>query len=220
MPTYKILSRYDSDKILYEAEAKNFGEFVEKAVSDGADLGGADLGGAYLGGAYLRGANLGGANLGGAYLGGAYLRDAYLGGAYLRDAKGLNKYLTTPLYTLLDQPGQIRAYKLVNANGEGPYNGGIKYEQEKEYEILDSDTDDNVQCGPGINIATLDWVCKEWQKGYKILIVEHEAKDIAAIPIGSDGKYRVFRCKVVGEKNLRELGLIKDDENKSDPPTE
>jgi hypothetical protein len=50
---------------------------------------------------------------------------------------------------------------------------------------------------------------KAWEKGYHILIVEFTAKDIAAIPIATDGKFRVHRCKVVGEKDLIEIGLIK-----------
>jgi hypothetical protein len=29
------------------------------------------------------------------------------------------------------------------------------------------------------------------------------------VPIGSDGKFRVWECKRVGEKDLVELGLVK-----------
>jgi hypothetical protein len=36
--------------------------------------------------------------------------------------------------------------------------------------------------------------------------VEFAVEDIAAIPIASDGKIRLHRCKVVGEKNLAEMG--------------
>jgi hypothetical protein len=43
----------------------------------------------------------------------------------------------------------------------------------------------------------------------RILVVEHTAKDIACIPLGTDGKYRVSKCKVVAEKDLKELGLVK-----------
>ena len=116
---------------------------------------------------------------------------ANLSGANLSRAKAINKYLTTPLYGLLDQPGKIRAYKLITDIGEGPYNGGIKYELGKQYEILDANTDESKQCAAGINVATLDWCLKEWQPGYRILIVEFAAADIACIPIGSDGKFRL-----------------------------
>lgn len=50
---------------------------------------------------------------------------------------------------------------------------------------------------------------REWKTGYKILIAEFTAKDIAAIPTATDGKFRVFRCKIVGEKDLKALGLEK-----------
>jgi len=71
MPTIKILSRYDSTRVLYECEVTDeqqasgsaMRHALEKATAAGADLGGANL----------YGANLGGANLGGAYLGGKKL---------------------------------------------------------------------------------------------------------------------------------------------------
>jgi len=207
-------------KVLFKVETESLKLAVELAVKHGANLGGADLRGAdlrgaYLGGAYLRGANLRGANLGGAYLrgadlwganlGGANLRGADLGGADLRGAKGITPERVTPLLMLLDQPGLIRAYKLVTKDGIGPFNGGITYEVGKSYKVKDADTDDKEQCGSGINVATLDWCLKEWTEGYRVLIVEFTAKDIAAIPIATDGKFRLHRCKVVGEKNIKKL---------------
>lgn len=48
---------------------------------------------------------------------------------------------------------------------------------------------------------------KEWRTGYRILVVEFTAADIAAIPVASDGKFRVHRCTVVAEKSLEEVGL-------------
>ena len=59
----------------------------------------------------------------------------------------------------------------------------------------------------GIHLATLDWCLKDWKPGYRILVAEFAAADIAAIPIGSDGKFRVRRCTIVGEKALAECGL-------------
>jgi hypothetical protein len=178
----------------------------------GANLCGANLYDANLYGANLRGANLCGANLYDANLRGANLYDANLYGANLRGANlcgavNLNKYLTTPMYILKDQVGKIRAYKLVKENGEGPMNGGIKYEIGKIYNVDDANTDENENCSTGIHLAGLDWVMKEWKQGYKILIAEFTAEDIAAIPIGSDGKFRVFKCKIIKEKDLKELGL-------------
>ena len=174
----------------------------------GANLGDADLGYADLRGADLRGANLRGANLGDADLRGADLRGANLGDADLGDAKGINPHFCTPLLMLLDQPGLIRAYKLIDSGGEGPYNGGICYEQGQSYSVESANTDPGAQCAAGIHLATLDWCMKHWREGFRILVVEFTAKDIAAIPTATNGKFRVHRCRVVAEKDLVEIGLV------------
>jgi len=143
-----------------------------------------------------------------AYLRGADLQGAYLQGAYLQGAIGIAAYRCTPLLMLLDQPGPIRAYKLVNEKREGPFNGGIVYEIGQTYEIADANTDVAEQCGAGINLATLDWCMREWRGGYRILVAEFTAADIAAIPTATDGKFRVRKATIVGEKNLTEIGLV------------
>ncbi|MDE1828671.1 MAG: hypothetical protein KGH65_05930, partial [Candidatus Micrarchaeota archaeon] len=78
----------------------------------------------------------------------------------------------------------------------------------KSYEVADASTDENRQCANGINLATLPWCMHNWEPGYRILIAEFTAEDIAAIPLGNDGKFRVFRCKIVGEKDLVEICLV------------
>lgn len=130
---------------------------------------------------------------------------ACIGSADLSSAKGVNKNLCTPLIILNDQPGKIRAYKLVTDKYVGPYNGGIEYKIGESYSVEDSNTDDTIDCGAGINLATLDWCMRNWNAGYHILIAEFVAKDIACIPIATDGKFRVHRCKIVGEKDLNEI---------------
>ena len=193
----------------------------------GADLSGADLSRAYLmranlsraylsgadlSRAYLSRANLSGADLSGADLSGADLSGADLSGANLSRAVGLNKHLVTPLLMLRDQPGAIRAYKLVTADGLSPIapdNGHAALTYSIGAEIVASaNTDENKQCGAGVNLATLDWCLREWRSGYRVLIAEHTAEDIAAIPTGSDGKYRVHRCRIVGEVDLAEIGWV------------
>ena len=145
----------------------------------------------------------------------ADLSSADLRSADLRSAKGLNKNLITPLRILLDQPGPIWAYKLVNAAGQGPFNGGINYIDPKveTFSVANANKDENEQCGAGINLATLDWVMKEWKPGYRILIMEffaHEPKGNLIVPTGTDGKFRVKECRRVGEKSLTEIGLVKE----------
>ena len=183
---FEIKNRWNGS-VLFSLETDSLKLTVEAAVKFGANLSGASLNGASLTGANLFGANLTGASLSG--------------------AKGINKYLTTPLYSLLDQTGEIIAHKLVNADGLAPFNGGITYEIGKEYEEPTANTDENEQRARGLNVATLDWCIKNWSQGQRIMLVSHTASDIAAIPIGSDGKYRVKRLKVVGEKKLADCGI-------------
>ena len=135
----------------------------------------------------------------------ANLSGANLSRADLSGADGVIPARVTPLLMLLDQPGKIRAYKLINEKGEGPMSGGIVYRKGKTYTVKDANRDPWVGCGAGINLATLDWCLKEWKPGYRILIAEFTAEDIAAIPTATDGKFRVVRCKIVGEKKLDEL---------------
>jgi uncharacterized protein YjbI with pentapeptide repeats len=54
--TYKIYSRWDENKVLFEREGNSLREVVISAVTSGADLRGANLSGANLRGANLRGA--------------------------------------------------------------------------------------------------------------------------------------------------------------------
>jgi hypothetical protein len=176
----------------------------------GADLSGADLSGANLSGADLSGADLYGANLSGANLYGANLSGANLSGANLSGALGIIPEKTTPLLMLYDQPANIRLYKLVTADGFGPFPRTHPpkwpaYEIGKSYSVKNANTDTAESCGAGINVATLDWVLREWKPGHRVLLVEFTANDIACIPTATDGKMRLHRCKVVGEKDISEF---------------
>ena len=200
-------------RVLFVSKKKSVRRAVEEAVASGADLTRADLAGAYLTGADLTGANLTRADLTradltGAYLTGADLTGADLTGANLTGATGINPLLTSPLHMLVDQVGKIRAYKLVDAKGRSPMqsSGKLTYRKGETVET-EANADPNLQCGAGINVASLDWCLREWRSGWRVLVVEFTAKDIAAIPTGTDGKFRVTRCKVVGEKSPAELGL-------------
>ena len=173
---------------LYRANLRNSN--LRDANLRGADLYRANLRDANLYGANLYRANLYGANLRDANLYRANFRDADLRGANLYRAnlygvRGFSKYKTTPLYGLYDQVGKIRAYKLVNCNKEGLQYGGLKYKIGKTVRVDDANTDELVDCGAGINLATLDWCMYEWREGCKILLVEFTAKDIACVPTRS-----------------------------------
>ena len=113
---------------------------------------------------------------------------------------------------LLDQPGKIRAYKLVDKD----YCSPIQATKKLKYEIgktitAEANTDPTEHCAAGVNVATLDWCLREWRPGYRILIVEFEAADIACIPHATDGQFRLHRCDVIAEKQLdyAALGLVK-----------
>ena len=136
------------------------------------------------------------------------LRHSDLRHSDLRHAEGINKFLCTPLLFLHDQVGEIRAYKLVTKTGEGPFNGGITYKVGKSYSVKNANCDENAQCAAGISLATLDWCISNWQEGYQILIAEFISKDIASIPTATDGKFRVHKCKIVGKKKLKEIGIL------------
>jgi hypothetical protein len=93
------------------------------------------------------------------------------------------------------------------------YNGGIRYEIRGEYEVQDANTDPFVACAAGINLATLDWCLRACEPGYRILVAEFTAADIAAIPTATDGKFRVHRCRIVAEKDVSGLvSLPKEEE--------
>jgi len=181
-------------------------DLIEANLS-GADLTWADLSWANLSWADLSRADLSGANLSRANLAWSNLTEANLTGANLSGAEGIPREWVTQYLLLLDQPGPIRAYKLVKQTGVGPFQGTITYAVGQHYEVSDADTDPLIHCSRGINLADLSWCIQKWSPGYRILIAEFTAADIACIPTATDGKFRVHRCTIVGEKDLVALGL-------------
>jgi uncharacterized protein YjbI with pentapeptide repeats len=191
--------------------------YLSRADLSGANLSRADLSGANLSGTNLSGAYLSRADLSGTNLSGADLSRADLSRTNLSGAVGINPCRADALRDMVDQPGRQVKYKLVHANGDGcgstwgVYPAGttpLTYEVGLEYAVDNASTDETAPCGAGIHLATLPWCIQYWEKGDRILIAEFTAADIAAIPIGTDGKFRVHRCKIVDEKDLVELGLV------------
>jgi uncharacterized protein YjbI with pentapeptide repeats len=217
-----IVDRYNKPIITIK-EATTLCDAVMTAVRSGADLSGADLSGADLSRANLSGANLSRADLSWADLSWADLSRAdlsranlsranlswaNLSGANLSGANGINRFRVNDLLMLLDQPGPLRAYKLVDAGLRSPIQttGKLAYVIGSTIEVPDANTDVTVQCAAGINVATLPWVLRYWEPGRRILLVEFTAADIAAIPVG-DGKFRIRRCTVIREIEFAELGI-------------
>ena len=224
IPTIRIVHRFDR-RVLWEGPASTIKAAIHAALKSGATLSGATLFGATLSRANLFGADLSRADLSRADLFGADLSRADLSratlsradlsranlfganlfGAKLSGAIGISPERCTPLFMLRDQPGIIHAYKLVTANGIGPFTGGITYQIGRSYEVAEANTDPLEQCGAGINVATLDWCLMNYSAGYRVFIVAFTAADIAVIPTATDGKFRLFRCTVVSEKDIAAL---------------
>ena len=178
----EIKSRFDG-RVLYKAKgAADVREAVEAARRDDA----------YLGGAYLGCANLGDANI----------RDANL-----RGAKGFAPERVNDLLMLLDQVGPIRAYKLVDSEYRSPIqtSGKLTYKPGDVVEA-EANPDPTVQCGKGVNVATLPWCLSNWRGGHRIMVDEFTRKDIAAIPVG-DGKFRVSKVRVVREIDRDQINV-------------
>jgi hypothetical protein len=220
------IKRWTDGNVIYTAkDASDVREAVEEARRADANLrranlSGADLSGANLSGADLSGADLSRANLSGADLSWANLRRANLSGADLSGAnvhganlswaKGFRPEFTDDIRILLDQIGKIRAYKLVTAGFKSPINSAqLTYEIGSTVEA-EADTDETQPCSNGVNVATLPWCLRNWRSGHRVLLVEFTAKDIAAIPHGTDGKFRVHKVKVIREVDLS--GLVGEEE--------
>ena len=109
-----------------------------------------------------------------------------------------------PLSILFDQPGKLYAYKFVDKNYRTVYQR-FQYNIGKSYDFTEeTNPDPLVTCGAGLNVATMDWCIRYYNDKDRILKVEFTAKDIACIPLGSDGKFRLYRGKIVGEvKNIK-----------------
>jgi hypothetical protein len=133
----------------------------------------------------------------------ANLSGADLSCANLSGAIGFLRERHIDLLMLLDQPGPIRAYKLVTTDGSSPvHTEKLTYPIGADIKVDNANTDPNEPCGRGIHVATLPWVLREWRAGYRVLLVEFTAADIACIPTATDGKFRLHRCTVVAEKDV------------------
>ena len=74
----KIVSRWDSERVIYEGDAESLKNLLVKALNEGANLSDANLSDANLSNADLIGANLSDANLSGAKIDGEQITKAPL----------------------------------------------------------------------------------------------------------------------------------------------
>ena len=118
---------------------------------------------------------------------------------------------------LYDQVGKIRAYKLTDKDGNSPIQSSnkIHYKVGSIHEVKDANIDEDIHCGAGVNVATLDWCLKEYIAGYRLFLVEFTAKDIACIPTNTDGKFRLFKCTVVKELDINKYLPQKEEQNEN-----
>ena len=155
---------------------------------------------AYLSGAYLSGADLRSAYLSGADLSGADLRSANLSGADLTDTLLSNIDWLPYIGIVPDSKGKARAYKVINAQGEGCFQGGINYLKDKTVTVEDWSNDVTVHCAKGVNLATFQWCLNAKQEGYHLLMMEFDVSPSnVCVPLGTDGKFRVKTATRVGE---------------------
>lgn len=106
--------------------------------------------------------------------------------------------------------GKIRAYKHVTAKLESPTNSTkIKYAVGEEVEVKDAVTNESQDCAAGINVADVDWCKKSMSSGHRALAFEFEAKDVAAIPTSTDGKFRLHRALCVEEVDVKDFQPLK-----------
>ena len=172
-----------------------------------ADLRGADLYGANLSGADLRNANLSGADLSGADLRNADLRCANLRGANLSDANlsGAENLLSSVDYLRNNfecTAEGIIAYKVFNTMYSPPTKWKIQPKSVITENVNANRTND---CGCGINVATLEWVLREYSEEeiWKVLI-RWEWLCGVVVPYNTDGKIRCERVELVEMINKKE----------------
>jgi hypothetical protein len=107
----------------------------------------------------------------------------------------------TDLARLKKHNGPVRAYKYTDKDGKSPTQptGKLNYEIGKTVEVKNASTNAADDCAAGVNLASLDWCQSSLHGDSRLFAVEFHSKDVAAIPTSSNGKFRVFRCKVVEE---------------------
>ena len=144
-------------------------------------------------------ANLRSADLSSANLSSADLSYANLSSADLKDTLLANINWLAFIGIVPGKSGVAYAYKVTKANGQGIQYNGIDYASAKTFSVDKCDSDVNVECSYGINLANFAWAINAFtDKTYRLFMMKFNVKD-AVCPVGSDGKFRVSKCSKVGE---------------------
>ena len=80
-----------------------------------------------------------------------------------------------------------------------------------ELVVRKASTNIHRRCDAGVNVSTLYWQVWHYKHRCHILwLVAFRKEDIACIPTDSDGKFRLFRCRVVRKATKEELKELKE----------
>lgn len=177
-------------------------ESFRGAILNGVDFRGVDLSFADFTGAELKRTNFTGARLTG----------AKLSSADTSQAIGLATTSTEAFEIETGADGTLLGYKLVDENFQGIFyrDQAMFYRVGAFVQAKKVQRDPFSLCGEGINLATIAWcqatrktLSPKLQKGSQIVVAAFTKGDLAVIPKGSTGKYRVERCLVL--RTLEEL---------------
>ena len=147
----------------------------------------------------LEGAYFFGSDLTGADFTGANLKDAYLTNAIMDNCKGLIDPIEYLDKTFKKTELGYIVYKTFNSQFEAPQTWKI----EEKSEIIENDIniDRRESCGPGINVATKEWVISQFGRAeiWKCLIKFEDANDPmnTVVPYATDGKIRCRKLTIL-----------------------
>jgi hypothetical protein len=109
--------------------------------------------------------------------------------------------------------GRVRAFKYTSLEGKSPTRSGseaLTYRVGDIVSVKKADKSKSVDCSYGINLASKDWIKPKVLYGsYRVFACEFEIEDLAAVPSGSDGKFRVFKCEVMEELDPETFEALK-----------
>lgn len=96
----------------------------------------------------------------------------------------------------------LRAFKYTRPNGSSPvkpkHQPKLTCKKGAFLEVQEANTDYRATCAAGVNVGTEAWCRQEMRKGDKLWAVEFQGTDIACVPGGSNGNFRLYRGTVVG----------------------